>query len=269
MLGELCPYENLAARSEGTVSIRTDGAGRGRIYISKSDMTSNIYHSIIGRVTKGLELARMASPGQRIAVMSVPRRLSVLGMSLEDAEAFLTERGVKYEKAGYQGDGAVVVEQQPETTMEIVSGGQVKITSIPRQSLVEIELYRKDAPRSVEYFSRATGLKMQTVGALDVFFKYEDTMLFKGKAVHVVELIPENKPAGRGDHSDRRDRADQHGGEACRHDRRPVRRERQVRAHRREVPGYQYHRPGGRRGEAAQGERERSRVFHGGAIMAL
>ncbi len=59
---------------------------------------------------------------------------------------------------------------------------------------MEIELYRKDAARSVEYFSRATGLKMQSVGALDVFFKYEDTMLFKGKAVHVIELIPENKP---------------------------------------------------------------------------
>jgi UPF0288 family protein (methanogenesis marker protein 3) len=32
------------------------------------------------------------------------------------------------------------------------------------------------------------------VGALDVFFKYEDTMLFKGKPVHVLELVPENKP---------------------------------------------------------------------------
>ncbi|OPY28344.1 MAG: hypothetical protein A4E28_01601 [Methanocella sp. PtaU1.Bin125] len=194
MLGELCPYENLAARSEGTVSIRTDGAGRGRIYISKADMTSNIYHSIIGRVTSGLELARMASPGQAIAVRAVPQRLSVLGMGLKEAEAFLASRGVKYEKAGYQGEGAVVVGQEPETTMEIVSGGQVKITSIPRQSLVEIELYRKAAPRSTEFFSRASGLKMQSVGALDVFFKYEDTMLFKGRPVQVIELIPENKP---------------------------------------------------------------------------
>jgi putative methanogenesis marker protein 3 len=67
MLGELCPFENFAARSEGTVSIRTDGAGRGRIYVSKADMTSNIYHSIIGRVNRGLELARLATPGQRIA----------------------------------------------------------------------------------------------------------------------------------------------------------------------------------------------------------
>jgi putative methanogenesis marker protein 3 len=72
MLGELCPYENLAARSEGTVSIRTDGAGRGRIYISKSDMTSNIYHSIVGRVTKGLELARLASPAAHRRKGSAP-----------------------------------------------------------------------------------------------------------------------------------------------------------------------------------------------------
>jgi putative methanogenesis marker protein 3 len=194
MLGELCPYENLAARSEGSVSVRTDGAGRGRIYISRKDMTSNIYHSIIGRTTNGLELARLASPGQRIAINARPLRLSVLGFNLGDAEAFLTERGIKYEKAGYQGDGAVVVEQEPYTTMEIVSAGQVKITGIPRKDLVEIRLYDGAARNSVEFFRRATGLKGQHVGALDVFFKYEDTMLFKGKPVHVLELVPENKP---------------------------------------------------------------------------
>jgi putative methanogenesis marker protein 3 len=194
MLGELCPYENLAARSEGSVSIRTDGTGRGRIYISKADMTSNIYHSIIGYTKKGLELARLASPGQRIAIRTTPQRLSVLGLSLVDAEAFLTERGVRYEKAGYQGEGAVVVEQEPYTTMEIVSGGQVKITGIRRKDLVEIRLYVDAARNSVEFFRRATGLKGQHVGALDVFFKYEDTMLFKGKPVYVLELVPENKP---------------------------------------------------------------------------
>lgn len=194
MLGELCPFENLAARSEGSVSIRTDGAGRGRIYISKADMTSNIYHSIIGRTTKGLELARLAAPGQSIAIRAKPQRLSVLGMGMGEAEAFLAERGVKYEKAGYQGDGAVIVEQEPYTTMEIVSGGNVRITGIPRKDLVEIRLYGDEARNSVEYFRRATGLKGQTVGALDVFFKYEDTMLFKGKPVQVLELVPENKP---------------------------------------------------------------------------
>lgn len=194
MLGELCPFENFAARSEGTVSIRTDGAGRGRIYVSKADMTSNIYHSIIGRVNHGLELARLAAPGQRIAIRTVPTRLSVLGMGLGEAEAFLAARGVRYEKAGYLGEDSVVVEQEPYTTMEIVSGGKVRITGIPRKDLVEVRLYTDAARRSVEFFRRATGLKGQMVGALDVFFKYEDTMLFKGKPVKVLELVPENKP---------------------------------------------------------------------------
>jgi putative methanogenesis marker protein 3 len=194
MLGEVCPYENLAARSEGAVSIRTDGSGRGRIYVSREDMTSSIYHSIVGRVTNGIELVKMVSPGQCIAVRTTPDRLSVLGMDLKVAEAFLTQRGVTFEKAGYQGDDAVVVEQEPRTTMEIVSSGKVKITSIPRDSLVEIQLYEDKARQSVEYFRRATGLKEHHVGSLNVYFKYEDTMLFKGKTVHVVELIPENKP---------------------------------------------------------------------------
>ncbi|WP_424357203.1 methyl-coenzyme M reductase-associated protein Mmp3 [Methanocella sp. MCL-LM] len=194
MLGEVCPYENLGARSEGAVSIRTDGSGKGRIYISRADMTSSIYHSIVGRVINGIELVKIVSPGQRIAVTTMPDRLSVLGMDLKAAEAFLTQRGVTYEKAGHQGEDAVVVDQTPRTTMEIVSSGTVKITSIPRENLVEIKLYDNVAPQSVEYFRRATGLKEQHVGALNVFFKYEDTLLFKGKTVHVGELIPENKP---------------------------------------------------------------------------
>ncbi|MCD1295754.1 methanogenesis marker 3 protein [Methanocella sp. CWC-04] len=194
MLGESCPYENLAARSEGSISVRTDGRGKGRIYISKSDMTSNIYHSIIGNITKGLELVRLASPGQMIAVRTRPERLSMLGLSLKDAEEFLSETGIKYEKSGYEGDDAVVVEQVPKTTMEIFSSGSVKIKSIPGDDLIGIRLYNDIAPASTEYFRRASGLKEHKVGSLSVYFKYEDTLLFKGKPVTVGELIPENKP---------------------------------------------------------------------------
>lgn len=194
MIAEISPYENLAARSEGTVSVRTDGSGRGRIYISKGDMTSNVYHSIIGSVTRGIELSKMASAGQRLAIKTVPVRLSVLGMGLAKAEEFLARRGIKYEKSGYEGEDAIVVDQTPRTTMEIVSAGNVKIASIPEKSLIDVRLYNDRAGQSAEYFRRATGLKEQSVGALGVFFKYEDTVLFKGKNVLVGELIPENKP---------------------------------------------------------------------------
>jgi len=195
MLGELCPYENLAARSEGTVSVRTSGKGRGRIYISKEDMTSNVYHSIVGQVNQGLELVRMASPGQRIAIKSVPFRLSMMGYTFDEASKILDAAGIKYEKTGYEGEDAVIVDQFPRTTMEIFSSGKVKLTAVPRSNLIEIKLYDDVAPNTSEYFRKASGLKEHHVGALPVYFKYEETMLFRGKPVAVGDLLPENKPA--------------------------------------------------------------------------
>ena len=194
MLGELCPYENLAARSEGTVSVRTNGKGRGRIYISKDDMTSNIYHSIVGQVTHGLELARIASPGQLIAIKTAPMRLSMLGYGFDEAGRILEAAGIKYEKTGYTGADAVIVDQAPRTTMDIVSSGKVKLTAIPGNNLIEIKLYDDMAPNTSEYFRKASGLKEHHVGALPIYFKYEETMLFRGKPVAVGDLTPENKP---------------------------------------------------------------------------
>jgi putative methanogenesis marker protein 3 len=194
MLGELCPYENLAARSEGTVSVRTSGKGRGRIYISKQDMTSNVYHSIVGRVIHGLELVRMASPGQQIDVKTVPIRLSMLGYGFDEAGKTLDAASIKYQKSGYQGEDAVIVDQSPRTTMEIVSSGSIMLTAVPRSNLIEIKLYDEEAPNTSDYFRKASGLKEHRVGALPVFFKYEETMLFKGRPVAVGNLVPENKP---------------------------------------------------------------------------
>jgi putative methanogenesis marker protein 3 len=194
MIGELCPYEHLAARSEGAISVRTDGSGRGRIYISKADMTSNIYHSVVGYVTKGMELVKMASEGHNIAVRTIPERFSVLGYPLKEAEEFLNKAGIKYTKTGYEGPDALVVEQEPKTTMEVMSTGNVKIYSILSGNLLEVKLYPDDAPKSVEYFKRTSGLKEYKVGSLSIFFKYEDTLLLKGKAVTIIELVPENKP---------------------------------------------------------------------------
>ncbi|MDI6896292.1 methyl-coenzyme M reductase-associated protein Mmp3 [Methanocella conradii] len=194
MLGELCPYENLAARSEGTISVRTSGKGRGRIYISKQDMTSNVYHSIVGRVIHGMELVKMVSPGQKIAIKTIPKRLSMMGYGFEEAGNILDAAGVKYEKAGYQGKDAVIVDQSPRTTMEIISSGNVKLTGVPQSNLIEIHLYDDLAPNTSDYFRKASGLKEHRVGALPVFFKYEETMLFKGKPVATGSLIPENKP---------------------------------------------------------------------------
>jgi putative methanogenesis marker protein 3 len=157
-------------------------------------MTSNVYHSIVGRVIHGLELIRMASPGQLIDMKTTPIRLSMLGYGFDEAGRILDTASIKYQKAGYQGEDAVIVDQAPRTTMEIVSSGSVVLTAVPRSNLIEIKLYDAEAPSTSDYFRKASGLKEHRVGSLPVFFKYEETMLFKGKPVAVGNLTPENKP---------------------------------------------------------------------------
>lgn len=58
------PYENFEQRREGAISVRTVGYGTGRIYISREERPSSLVHSVVGQVTKGLELIKLAEKGQ-------------------------------------------------------------------------------------------------------------------------------------------------------------------------------------------------------------
>ncbi|MDP2844927.1 MAG: methanogenesis marker 3 protein, partial [Candidatus Methanoperedens sp.] len=83
--GEGCHYEHWEARSEGTVAVRTDGLGNGRIYIYKADRTSSAVHSVVGHVTEGIEFIRIAQTGNKLTVISNPERVMVLGMGFAQA----------------------------------------------------------------------------------------------------------------------------------------------------------------------------------------
>jgi UPF0288 family protein (methanogenesis marker protein 3) len=73
---------------------------------------------------------------------------------------------------------------------------KVKLTCIPENRLISIELYQDLAPKTLDYFRHVTGLKENPVGPLPVYFVYENTLLFKPNidAVSYKELLPENKP---------------------------------------------------------------------------
>jgi UPF0288 family protein (methanogenesis marker protein 3) len=94
------------------------------------------------------------------------------------------------------GDDAVVVEQRPVTTMQILKEGRVVVTSIPSGRMVAIELYDDLAPKTLDYFRHVVGLKEKPVGPLPVYFVYENTVLFKPaiSATSYKEILPENKP---------------------------------------------------------------------------
>jgi putative methanogenesis marker protein 3 len=191
-------FEHREPRLEGLVTVRTSGRGLGRIFIYKQDRTSNPGHSVVARITSGMDMIKLAGPGQLITFSVLPERIMLMGSSLKDALTQMQERGIEAEVEGYEGEDAVVVKQDPGETMAILKHKKVRLLSIPAARLVSVQLYDDLAPKSLDYFRHVTGLKERPVGPLPVYFVYENTLLFKPEidAVNLKELLPENKPTG-------------------------------------------------------------------------
>jgi putative methanogenesis marker protein 3 len=197
-LTEHIGFEHREPRLEGTVTIRTSGRGLGRIFIYKSDRTSSPGHSVVARITSGMDMLKLAGAGHLLTMRVRPERIMLMGNTLEQALLFLKERGIETEVEGHTGEDAVVVKQQPGATMDILKQKKIKLTAIPAGRLVAIQLYYDQAPKSLDYFRHVTGLKERPVGPLPIYFVYENTLLFKPEidAVSYKELLPENKPLG-------------------------------------------------------------------------
>ncbi len=198
LLTEPIVFEHREPRLEGTVTVRTSGRGLGRIFIYKADRTSNPGHSVVARVNSGMDLVKLAEPGQLVTVRVKPERIILMGSKLADALSLLKVRGIESEVEGHTGDDAVVVAQDPKTTMQILKDRKVKLVAIPTSRLISIELFYDKAPKTLDYFRHVTGLKERPVGPLPVYFVYENTLLFKPQidAISYKELLPENKPTG-------------------------------------------------------------------------
>jgi putative methanogenesis marker protein 3 len=191
-------FEHREPRLEGLVTVRTTGRGLGRIFVYKQDRTSNPGHSAVARITSGMDMIKLAGPGQLIALNVSPQRIMLMGSSLKDAIMQMQERHIEAEAEGYDGKDAVVVKQEPGATMTILKHKKVRLFSIPASRLVSVRLYDDLAPNTLDYFRHVTGLKERPVGPLPVYFVYENTLLFKPEtdAVNLKGLLPENKPVG-------------------------------------------------------------------------
>ncbi len=198
LLTERIGFEHREPRLEGTVTVRTSGRGLGRIFVYKADRTSNPGHSVVGRVTAGLDMVKLASPDHLLTVKVRPERIMLMGENLHKALDTLKGRGITPEVEGYQNDDAVVIKQEPGTTMEVLRDKKVKLSAIPADHLISIELFDSQAPKTLDYFRHVTGLKERPVGPLPVYFVYENTFLFKPaiEATSYKDLLPENKPQG-------------------------------------------------------------------------
>lgn len=198
LLTEPMIFENREPRLEGAVTVRTAGRGLGRIFVYKKDRTSNPAHSVVARIISGMDMIKLASPGERITIKVRPERIMLLGKSLKDALSQMQSLGIQVQAEGYQGEDAVVVKQDPGATMAILKEKTVVLHSMPSSRLIAVKLYSDQAPKTLDYFRHVTGLKERPLGPLPVFFVYENTLLFKPDvdATSYKELLPENKPEG-------------------------------------------------------------------------
>jgi putative methanogenesis marker protein 3 len=192
--GRSSPFEMLDARSEGAITVRTSGHDRGNVFIYKRDTPSNSNHSVIGYVSEGLELVKIATPGQKLRVITDPTRIMLLGLRYTSVEEEANRLGILLEREGYEGDDAVVVHQSPLNTIDILKAKSVKTFAVPYDKLIKIKLYEDIAPKTVAFFRTVAGLRDNPVGSLQTHVKYGTTVMFRAQTTETFDIVPENTP---------------------------------------------------------------------------
>jgi putative methanogenesis marker protein 3 len=194
MAGTDVPFEVKSPRREGFVTVRTRGKSVGSLYIYTRDIPASSSHTLVGQVTHGIELARLARERESFRVSVEPPRFDLIGLFLREAEEIASERGISVSAKG-RGEGLVVVDQEPGTTMESLKAGSVVLETVPLEKIIDITLDDAHAPASCEIFRRLTGLHRHRVGRIPFFFHFEDVFLFKPSIPAGINIYPENLPA--------------------------------------------------------------------------
>ncbi|WP_423792449.1 methyl-coenzyme M reductase-associated protein Mmp3 [Methanocaldococcus indicus] len=180
---------NLIDRDRGTITVRNFGVGEGKVYIYKESRTSSLSHTVVGKVKEGLELVDFSDSGI-LTVKTIPERLCVIGLELDEALEKLKKYNIEVDVEG----NGIVVEQEPKYTLDVLKTKKVKLKCLDKSKILVIELYEDKAPITSWYFRKTTGLTTIRVGKLHVYFKHKDVVMFKGNPEYAKGLLPENTP---------------------------------------------------------------------------
>ncbi|MDD2626119.1 MAG: methanogenesis marker 3 protein [Candidatus Methanomethylophilus sp.] len=182
-----------AVRDVGAVMVRNEGVGKGHImlYRQRRQMTPNL--SYAGHVTSGMVLAARAHAGDRVSLITDPPRALAVGMTQKDGENFLARFGIKQKRTGDTADAAVIVDQNPEQTMNALKAGEVETLGVPKDKVFRIKLSDKDE-KSLHYFKKVTGLSHKPIGQLRVQFSYPGMAMitFYGDDARSQDLYPQD-----------------------------------------------------------------------------
>jgi putative methanogenesis marker protein 3 len=171
----------------------------GSIYIYLGNAALAPSHNVAGTVGQGLELADILSEGDKVAVEVRPETLNLLGGNLGEAGRALAAKSIALKRLGDASEESLVVDQDPPTTLEVYARKEVTCTGVDPSRVLRVRLFQNEAPITVKYFRRVTGLEMRRVGRLEVFFTTpkNDIVLFKGDEILSKVLLPENTPTSR------------------------------------------------------------------------
>jgi len=191
------PVENIQYRSKYYLSVRNTGTEKGKVFAYKESRLPNPSHNVFGEIIQGGDLIEYARADDTIYTVTEPRWMMVVGRTQKEAEEFFEREDIEQVREGNKDDNAVVVDQIPALTMDIMEKGTVRTVGVEDEAVFEVVLFHEEAPKTVWYFKKITGLINRPIGYLKVFFTVSGMIvLFHGRAVEAGTLIPENLPKG-------------------------------------------------------------------------
>ncbi|WP_458403529.1 methyl-coenzyme M reductase-associated protein Mmp3 [Methanobrevibacter sp.] len=189
------PKEHTTQRLRGTITIRNTGKGVGKLYVYRENRVLTPNHTTVGKIVNGMEIIDIAKENDFITVKSEQQRLMLLNKTQVEATKMLSEAGVEHLIDGLIDDDAIIVEQNPKHTIDILKEGKVITKAVNKDDLVKIK-FVDNAPRSVRYFKYLSGLLENPIGQIKVHFAVPGMhiVIFEGNKKLAKGLVPENNP---------------------------------------------------------------------------
>ena len=187
------PSEHIDIRDRGSVAVRNNGVGTGRLFLYKERRQLSPSHTNAGMLTQGMSILSHVKAGDRFTVQTNPPRALSVGLTQAAGAEFLKAAGIKQVRTGDVSDDAIIAEQTPEHTMAALKAGEVETFGVPRDRVFKIKL-SEDDPVSVMYFRKITGLNHKPVGILKVQFTFEGLPMvtFYGDEMKGKNLYPQD-----------------------------------------------------------------------------
>jgi len=187
--------EECSVREEGSVTVRAEGAGTGRVFFFKERRQLLQAHNNAGRVVRGKGILAKAKKDDRITLTTDQKRILTVGMTQAEGERFLRSFGIEQKRTGDTSDDAVIVEQEPEWTVHAIQNKEAETLGVPKDKIFDVVLDRKNEPASVHYFEKVTGLSHKPIGTMKVHFTFEGVPMvtFEGDEERGKSLYPGNE----------------------------------------------------------------------------